>query len=374
MSFNLIDVIKDQLSEQVLDQVGSLLGGDSNQLSSAVGSAIPGLLSGLINLGADATSANAMVSAINNQDDSILDNLGDLLSSKESQESLLESGSSLLSSLLGNNALGNLASAISGFSGLGSNSSKSLLGLIAPVVFSVIKRKLIGSGGLNVNSLMDMFNGQKDNIVAAMPAGFKQQLKSSGFMGDFSETLNDATENLSDVAEQATSSGAAWLSRLIPLVIFLGVIWFAYNQFLKSEIEIPEIKSEPVVDNSVELQTKAIKPAAVRTTGSVRPVSNVKEELSVILGSVTSSLGSITDVESAEQAIPQLSVASEKLGGLVNMVNKLPDAARTPIQQIISGDVPQIQAMVDKVSAIPGVGPVIQPVVDTLLEKLALFE
>ena len=126
MSFNLIDLIKDQLSDQVMNHVSSMLGGDANQVSSAIGSAIPGLLEGLMNSGSDSTNANAMVDAINKQDDGILDNLGDLLGNSDSQSSLLSTGSDLLSSLLGNNALGTLASTIAGFSGLGRGSRQVL--------------------------------------------------------------------------------------------------------------------------------------------------------------------------------------------------------------------------------------------------------
>jgi hypothetical protein len=383
MSFNLIDLIKDQLSDQVMNQVGSMLGGDSSQLNSAVGSAIPGLLSGLMNLGSDSTSANAMATAINDQDDSILDNLGDLLSSGDSQDSLLGTGSKVLSSLLGDSALGTLASTIAGFSGLGKGSSKSLLGLLVPVIFSVIKRKLLGSGGFNVGSLLDMFSGQKENITAAMPAGFDQQLQASGFTSNFSSTVNEVTEKISDGVEEVASSGSSWLARLIPLALLIGAMWFLYNQFTQSEIEIPETPV-PVVNTDVapvpnvvvpktqvvEPTTNIIEPAA----SIVIPGTNIKEELSVILGSVTNSLGSITDVASAEQAVPQLGVATEKLGGLANMVAKLPEAAKLPVQQIISGGVPQIQAMIDKVSAIPGVGPILKPVADGLLQKLALFQ
>jgi hypothetical protein len=376
MSFNLIDLIKDQLSDQVMNQVGSMLGGDSSQLNSAVGSAIPGLLSGLMNLGSDSTSANAMATAINDQDDSILDNLGDLLSSGDSQDSLLGTGSKVLSSLLGDSALGTLASTIAGFSGLGKGSSKSLLGLLVPVIFSVIKRKLLGSGGFNVGSLLDMFSGQKENIAAAMPAGFDQQLQASGFTSNFSSTVNEVTEKISDGVEEVASSGSSWLARLIPLALLIGAMWFLYNQFTQSEIEIPETPA-PVVNTDIVPVPKVVAPTTniVEPAASiVIPNTNIKEELSVILGSVTNSLGSITDVASAEQAVPQLSVATEKLGGLANMVAKLPETAKLPVQQIISGGVPQIQAMIDKVSAIPGVGPILKPVADGLLQKLALFQ
>jgi hypothetical protein len=371
MSFNLIDLIKDQLSDQVMNQVSSMLGGDANQASSAIGGAIPGLLEGLMNAGSDSTKANDMVNAINKQDDSILDNLGDLLGNSDSQSSLLSSGADVLSSLLGNNALGTLASTIAGFSGLGKGSSKSLLGFLAPVIFSVIKRKLLGSGGLSVSSLMDMFSGQKKNIAAAMPSGYVQQLSASK-PAPVSRSRPDVATNVNNIPEHTESSGGSWLARLLPLALLCGVIWFAYDRFTKSEIEIPE--STTIPQSTTDTIINDVKVPEVPAVNVEVPTVDVKEELSVILGSVTNSLGSITDVESAQQAVPQLNAASEKIGGLVNIVSKLPAAAREPVKQVISGGLPQLQALIDKAVAIPGVGAVIKPVADGLLQKIALLE
>ncbi len=374
MSFNLIDLIKDQLSDQVMNQVSSMLGGDANQASSAIGGAIPGLLEGLMNAGSDSTKANDMVNAINKQDDSILDNLGDLLGNSDSQSSLLSGGANVLSSLLGNNVLGTLASTIAGFSGLGKGSSKSLLGFLAPVIFSLIKRKLLGSGGVNVGSLMDMFSGQKENVAAAMPSGFIQQLSASEpAPRPTPRSKPDMAANVNNIPEPTESTGGSWLARLLPLALLCGVIWFAYDRFTKSEIEIPEGTTIPqsttdtIINNDVEVPE-------VPAVNVEVPTVDVKEELSVILGSVTNSLGSISDVESAQQAVPQLNAASEKIGGLVNIVSKLPVAAREPVKQVISGGLPQLQALIDKAVAIPGVGAVIKPVADGLLQKIALLE
>jgi hypothetical protein len=167
-------------------------------------------------------------------------------------------------------------------------------------------------------------------------------------------------------------------------------MWFLYNQFTKSEIEIPTTPA-PVINDVVAPKANVVVPKANVEIPKVTiekpalnipqpaaaiaiPQTNLKEELSVILGSVTNSLGSITDVASAQQAIPQLSVATSKLGGLASIVDTLPEAAKLPVQQIISSGIPQIQGILDKVAAIPGVGPIIKPVADGLLQKLALFQ
>ncbi len=371
MSFNLIDLVKDQLSEQVMSQLGGVLGGDSTQNSSAISSALPGLLSGLMGAGASNSGAEAMLGAISDQDDSILDNLGGLLGGS-GQSSMMSAGANVLGSLLGSNGsgLGNLVGAVAGFSGAGKGPVKSLLGLLAPIVFGVIKRKLLGGGGggLNVGSLMGMLNGQKDNITAAMPTGFSQHLSS----------------NVTGAPQQVAREGKSFLGKLIPLALLAAALWFAYNMFFKGDVDnLAESARNTVgetVDSARDTMGSTVDSArdtmgdvASSAAGAVNGVSLGKDVTSV-MGGLMSSLGSITDVASAEAALPQLTSATSELGNLAGMLNKLPAAAQEPIMKIVSDGLPQLQALLSKLDAIPGVGPVIKPVVEGLVQKLALFQ
>ncbi len=344
MGFNLIDLVKDQLNDQVMGQLGGLLGGSADQNNAAISAAVPGLLTGLMNIGSSSDGASQMLNTINNTDDSLLDNLGGLLSGS-GKDSIMQSGSSILGSLLGSGGLGSLVNAIAGFSGLGKGPAKSLLGLLAPVIFGVIKRKLLASGGMNIKGLMNMFSDQKKNIEAAMPAGFKEQLEASGF-------TNNLAANVTETAQNVAHEGKSLLGRLLPIAIILAVLLFAYNTFFKGGLE----------------------EAADTTKEAVSANLNVGGELTGVMDTVTGSLGSITDVESAKAALPQLDKATTKLGSLAGMLDKLPESARGPVMKIVSEGMPQIQSLIDKISAIPGVGPIIKPVADGLLEKLALFQ
>ena len=349
MSFNLIDLVKDQLSEQVMGQLGGMLGGSADQNSSAISSALPGLLSSLTNSGASSSGAEALLGAVNKQDDSILDNLSGLLGGS-GQSSMMDAGSGILSSLLGGGGMGSLVSAIAGFSGLGKGPVKSLLGLLAPVIISVVKRKLMGGGGgMDVGSLMGMLNGQKDNVAAAMPSGFNLNASSSA-----DDVAPAATRPASSTASNTTPAPKekSFLGKLLPLALVIGGLFFAYNFFMKGG-----------ADKAVDVAKDAI-PENM----------DLGKELTGAMGSVTDSLGGITDAESAKAAIPKLGETASQLGGLAGMMDKLPEAARGPISGIVSTGLPQIQGLIDKVSAIPGVGPIIKPAVDGLMEKLAMFQ
>ncbi len=343
MSFNITDLIKDQLSDQVTGQLGSLLGGSDTQNGSAIASAIPGLLSGLMNSGSSSSGADSLFNAINDQDDSILDNLGGLLGGS-GQSSMMSAGSSVLGSLLGGNGLGSLVSSIAGFSGAGKGPVKSLLGLLAPIIFGVIKRKLMGGGGFNVGSLMDMFKGQKDNIAASVPTGFQ--------LNDFSSNATETVRETANTVQQSANEGKSLIGKLLPLALLIGAALLAYNFFMKD-------KGSEAVNSA---------------TTSVTQSNDIGKEVTSVFGSLTGSLGSITDVDSAKAALPQIGEATNKLGNIAGMLDKLPAAAQGPIKSAIANSITPLKALIDKVGAIPGVGAVIKPAIEGLAAKLALFQ
>ena len=186
MSFNLVDLVKGQLGGPALGQLGALLGEDNNKTEAALGAAVPGLLSGLTSQ-ANADGGASLFDAVNNQDDSMLDNIGGMLTGSDSSN-VMNQGSNMLSSILGSGAAGGLASAVAGLTGIGGKSSSGLMGLLMPIVLGMVKRKIFGGGGFSQNAggLLSLLNGQKDNVQAAMPSGFQNQLQSSGFMDQLS--------------------------------------------------------------------------------------------------------------------------------------------------------------------------------------------
>lgn len=192
MSFNIVDLVKDQISDQILGQMGGLLGDQSSKAEAGVANAIPALLSGITNRAGVPGGADSLFGAVQNQDDGLLDNLGAMLGGSQSR-SMIDQGSSVLGSLLGNSGLGSLAGVLSGLTGLSKGNTGSLMGMLAPIIFSVLKRKVLG-GGLNAGGLLDMLKGQNNNINAAMPVGLSDQLNSSGFLSSITNVGGSAVD------------------------------------------------------------------------------------------------------------------------------------------------------------------------------------
>ena len=241
MSFSLTEKINDQLNDKIIGQLGNIIGGSEAQNSLAISSAIPGILSGLINAGSSDKGAESLFNAIENQDDSILDNLDDLFVG-DRKTSIIEMGTNALSSILSDaGGLDNLTSAISEFTGTNERNAGSLIGLLASIIFGVVKRKLLsGEETFDIGSLTGMLYGQKANITAAMPFGFSDELTSSGF-DMIGVSLTEKVEGVVDKAINSTHKAAvekqskSMLTRLLPIAIFAGAVLLAYNFYYKSD-------------------------------------------------------------------------------------------------------------------------------------------
>ncbi len=387
MSFNLVDLVKGQLGGPALGQLGSLLGEDSNKTEAALGAAIPGLLSGLTS-SANADGGGSLFNAVKDADDSLLDNIGGMLTGNNSSN-MMNQGSNLLGSLLGNGAMGGLASAVSGLTGIGGKSSSGLLGILAPIIMGVIKRKLFGGSGFSQNAggLMSLLNGQRDNVQAAMPAGFSDQLQSSGFMDQMANfgsgaanaagnaanaagdavsgaanTVGNAAGNAADAAGNAASSGGGFLKKFLPIAILVALALLAWN-FIKG-------KSAPDMDGAVSTAVEGAKDAmpSIDVDGT-----DVGAEFGNIFSSATSTVEGITDVDSAKAAIPAFNDITGKVDGLSGMWDKVPEAGRGQLGGMITDNIGKLTPALDKVQEIPGVGDVLGPVTGPLLEKLMAF-
>ena len=401
MSFNLVDLVKDQFGGPALGQLGALLGEDNNKTEAALGAAVPGLLNGLTS-SAQADGGASLFNAVNGQDDSMLDNIGGLLTGGNSSN-VMNQGSNLLGSLMGNGAMGGLASAVSGLTGIGGKSSSGLMGLLMPIVLGIVKRKIFGGGGFSQNAggLMSLLDGQKDNVQAAMPNGFQAQLQSSGFMdqlssmgggataavggaasaaggavsgaagavgnvagnvagaagnaaGNVAGAAGNAAGAVGDTAGRAASGGGGLLKKFLPIAAILAVVFLGWKMLTGGKApEVPNVSANlPSVD--------------------VEGV-NVGDEIGGIFGGATDAISGITDVDSANAAVPALNEVSGKVDGLSGIWDKIPEAGRGPMSSLVGDHMGKLTPMLEKANEIPGVAGILGPITGPLMEKLQGF-
>lgn len=83
---NIVDVIKSQLSGDVLGKLSSLVGESEDKTKTAVTAAVPGLLSILASLASTSSGADKVINALKQVDTGSQGGFGDILAGPKAQE------------------------------------------------------------------------------------------------------------------------------------------------------------------------------------------------------------------------------------------------------------------------------------------------
>ena len=211
MATNLVTSIMQSLTPDMIAKIASLLGIDRNIAEKAIGAGIPAILAGFTNLASSPDGARQLSSTLLQQPAGALDQITSAIGS--GQQSFAESGAGLLSGLLGSGGTNALATAVGSFAGIGTNTGKSLLGLLGPVVAGALGQQQ-RSAGLDANGLASLLTSQKDQIAAAMPSGFAKLLSGAGVLGAVdggvrrtAETISAARGRMADMATMRSQHG-----------------------------------------------------------------------------------------------------------------------------------------------------------------------
>lgn len=361
MAFNIMDLVQEQLTPKNIGALAGLLGEDDKKTASGIAGMVPAMLGGLLGTFGKPEGRKAFGAAVDAADTGFIGNIAGMLGGGSS--SLISSGLKMASSLFGDNKIGLLSSAISSFSGLSSGSTKSLLGIAAPLVMSMLSKKK-KQDGLDTGGLIDMLTGQKDNIRGAIPAGLSNSLGDSGILHGLMDTAGagvnataSAARSAAASTQQAAKKSKSLLNRLLPLIIIALVAWFAFQYFSKPK--------------QVE---KVAGPAAV-TTAAAKALTvdniNLGEKLTALFGTAGKTLAGITDVESARNAVGSLGEVDQALDVVTNLAAKLAPEGHEMLTKIITKLAPGLEKAITTVTAIPGVSDVLGDTLTSLLQKLS---
>jgi hypothetical protein len=348
MSINLLDLIKNELGDVVIDQVTNLLGESKENTGNAVNGAVSGVLDGLLSSSSIEGGATNLVNTLGGMDDGLLGNFANMLSGGD-HSSLIGTGTKLLGSLMGKGVVSKIAIAIAGFSGIKSKSATSLIGLVAPLILSVIRKKM-SSDNLDANGLLSMLQGQKDNISKAMPADMLS-------ITDNAKTETDKTPRM-ETTQRPRYGKLLW----IPIFLLIGLLsYFLLPKLLPydSELDAPLTSDTDDTISAIDNEPS--------------DYVNIGSDLGNIVNSVTDTLGTVTDADTATKAAVQITEATSKISTLSEVFNKLPGPAKSTISSLAENKISTLESLINKVVAIPAVGPILKPSLDTLMQTLASF-
>ncbi|TWU47625.1 hypothetical protein Poly51_54260 [Rubripirellula tenax] len=360
MSINILDLLKGQLGGALIGQLGKQVGLDSNQAKSGMDAILPSILGGLMKKASTPQGADSLNDMLD-QDDysgSLLEKLPGMLgggSDSGGSSMMTNLGMTVLSSLFGDK-VASIAGMLAKVTGIGSDKSTSMMALLAPLVMSFLGAKK-RADGLDAGGMASLLMSQKDSVASSLPPGMAGALG----LGDLG--ITDKAPAARPAPAPAQKSGGSGLAWLLPLLILGGLAaWFLMS---RGKPDLPAVND---IDLGVDV-------------GDITPdvslpdvgVPDLTSNLTGMFDQYKATLTDVTDEASAKLAVPKMEEYNGKLGGMAEMFKKLPAAAQSTVGGKAEELLAPIQAILDKLYAIPGVQAILEPVVTSMLDKVKAF-
>jgi len=364
MATNLVTLIMQFLTPDMIGRIANTLGVGRSDTATAVDAAVPALLAALTGVATQPGGPQKLANAAK-QESGVLDRFGSMLGGG-GQMSFVDRGSQMLSSLLGDRDQSALANAVGKYSGLQTGPSSSLLGALVPVVMGTIAQQQ--GGRVDAGSIANLLTNQKDNIAAALPSGLSRLLGGT----DLLEPLGDTVRRTTAAGGEAARAAAAAVARTaddtrrsaqaaVPSTNWLmwAILALAIAALLFYLLARP---GEQVVQQGVTTEQNII-------VGGL----NLNQQVTDSIGSLRTTLNGITNAASAQAALPRLQQATAQLDKVSGVLGQLSTGQRTVLAGLINPVMPALNQLIDRVLAIPGVAEIIKPTIDTLKARLAVL-
>lgn len=384
---NIMNMVKGAVSDQIMGQIGGMLGiPDQKKTSSVFNTAIGSILGGMMQKSSSQEGAKQVFDMASNADTGIMDKLGDLLGGGgDDLAAVQKSGGGMLEGLLGAGQSG-MIQTIAKAVGLDGSIIGKLLTLAAPMLMGVVG-KHIKSAGLDALGLSSLLGEQKQHLSASMPSsltenlGFGNLLSGAGDLGksglnaassvasSATNAVGNASQAAAGAANDAAQKGGGLLKMLLPLAILGAIGYFAYPYIMGAADKVKD-GAQGVVDKTGEL--------AGGMTGSldfgdldVSPLGETGTKLQEGFSGIASGFtGLATTGEEGANALA--TKITDFSGSIDNLgLSNMSDAAKPVATSMIGKFVETIQGLFDQQNGV--IKGILQAPVDTLLQKLKTF-
>lgn len=279
---DILGLIKDKLTDSVIEKVSNFLGEHPENISSALNSAVPIVLGGIIRNASNDEETGKVMDVLKDggHTGEILDDLPNLLGNFDKTQLLITIGSNIFNHFTGNKG-NSIVEKLSVLTGIRKTSASSLVGLAAPLVLGALG-KVVNKEGLGVSGLTRLLTDQRESVFGALPPAIANQLNFKGSTSTVKpENAEKPKETQKDVKE--TKGFLSWIPWVLVGLIFLaGVAYFwKYRKNVKPAEPAIEVGILPKQDStSINNDFSTTTPSDTSTgfTGSevVKPTEEVK--------------------------------------------------------------------------------------------------
>lgn len=249
----ILGLIKDKLTDSVIEKVSNFLGEHPENISLALDKAIPTVLGGIIQNTTTEESAGKVMDVLKDggHTGEILDDLPQLLSNFDKTQLLITIGTNIFNHFLGNKSNG-LVETISSLSNIRKTSASSLVGLATPLVLGALG-KVIAKEGMGVSGLMKLLNEQRDTVLAALPPAVINKLVTKEEPVSKKTVKEQAKEKKKEKEKDAnpnpnTGGGAAvWIPWILLALVLIAILLYVFKYKKEQDAQQANL---PAVDST----------------------------------------------------------------------------------------------------------------------------
>jgi outer membrane protein OmpA-like peptidoglycan-associated protein len=238
---SIIDLIKSQLTPELITQTATQLGESESGISKAIGAILPAVVGGLANNSQNPTVLDAISGAHSSGI------LGNLLGNTSNNSFI----STIISAIFGDKING-LINLISEHSGISNSSASSLLNLVTGATLGSVG-SYAQNHNLDASGVSNLLGEQKGLLSSLLPAGLSLgSLGLGNLFGNAEESVSATTtkinETISDIKQEIPKTTPTYTSNnnddnggggfwkwLLPLLLLGLASWFLWKQCNKKE-------------------------------------------------------------------------------------------------------------------------------------------
>jgi OmpA-OmpF porin, OOP family len=240
MQINLLDIVKKQMSEGLIEKAAHFIDEDKSVTQKAMDMILPSVFGGMMHQTSDTSKATNLLSQITEgeHDGSIFETVGNLLGGGSATQGFLDSGENIVSGLFGNR-ISSVVDWMAAFTGMKTSSASNLMHMAAPLVMGAIGKQVLDNK-LDASGLTNLLQSQSSFITKALPAGLSSVLGLTNLKAETPSVIQ-AQKMLSTPSPVVENNENAFLHKVLPWLIMI-VAGFAGMMFLrtcKNEIAQP---------------------------------------------------------------------------------------------------------------------------------------
>lgn len=355
MAINFPSSVMQMLTPEVVTQIASFLGIDRTTVQRGAGGAVPAFLALLSDLVATPAGTSQLSRQLSQQP---VGSPADLMRSIGAQ-GIAETGSNMLSALIGERTTDAMAQAVGRYANIGDSGGKSLLSMLCPMVLGALGQQQ-RNAGLDTNGLASLLRSQKAEITAAIPSALADQLGAAGLIDRAASTAGRTGTTASQtIYPRMSRTAAQWPYWLAAAVVLGGLAWYTIDRQQQQTVTELPTPTRPITG------TVGMAPTDLTVDGV-----NLANKFSSSVDTLKATLPGMTDTATTQAALPKINEVTAQLNDISARAAKLSPEGRSSLAKLIIVVQPSINQMCDKVVATPGVGDMAKPTIDDLRAKL----